>query len=118
MGASRRGQPVPDLSRDGDRLVPHVKEMGFSHIELLPVMEHPFSGSWAIRCWDSSRRPAGSAAEDFKLFVDACTRPASASFSTGCPDIFRKTTTAWRFDGTASTSTRTHGRASIATGGR
>ena len=27
-----------------ERLIPYVKEMGYSHIELLPVMEHPFSG--------------------------------------------------------------------------
>lgn len=32
-----------------DQLVAYVKEMGFTHVELLPVMEHPFDGSWAIR---------------------------------------------------------------------
>ena len=42
-----------------DRLVPYVKDLGFTHIELLPVMEHPFSGSWGTRCSGSSRRQAG-----------------------------------------------------------
>ncbi|MCU1291990.1 MAG: glgB [Bryobacterales bacterium] len=32
-----------------ERLVPYVKEMGFTHVEFLPVMEHPFFGSWGYQ---------------------------------------------------------------------
>lgn len=32
-----------------DRLVPYVKKLGFTHVEFLPVMEHPFFGSWGYQ---------------------------------------------------------------------
>lgn len=33
----------------GDRLIPYVTSMGFTHIEFLPIMSHPFGGSWGYQ---------------------------------------------------------------------
>lgn len=39
----------PDWQRIADTLIPYVLELGFTHLELLPISEHPFDGSWGYQ---------------------------------------------------------------------
>lgn len=58
-----------------DELIPYVRDRGFTHVELLPVTEHPFDGSWGyqpIGLYAPTSR-FGSP-DDFKHFVDRCHR--------------------------------------------
>ena len=73
LGSWRRGENGAFLSykRLAEELAGYVSDLGFTHIELLPISEHPFSGSWGYQ-------PVGLFAptsrfgtpEDFASFVD------------------------------------------------
>lgn len=86
-----------------EQLADYVVEMGFTHVELMPVMEHPFAPSWGYQVTGYFAPTARfGTPDDFRHFVDSMHRRGIGVILDWVPAHFP--TDAWslgRFDGTA-----------------
>ncbi len=95
----------PDQGWDsiGDRLIPYLQAMGFSHVELLPPTHHPFAGSWGYQPLGLyAPMPALGAGATLARLIDRCHRAGIGVILDWVPGHFPSDAHGLaRFDGTA-----------------
>ena len=99
LGSWRMGLSYRDLARE---LVDYVTETGFTHVEFLPVAEHPFGGSWGYQV-SSYYAPSArfGSPDEFRHLVDALHQAGVGVIVDWVPAHFPKDAFALgRFDGT------------------
>ncbi len=92
-----------DYDELAEELVAYVNDMGFTHVELLPVMEHPFGGSWGYQV-TSQFAPTSryGSPDDFRAFVDKLHQAGIGVILDWVPAHFPRDDWALaRFDGSA-----------------
>lgn len=106
-GSWRRDPAEPDrfftFRELAEQLVPYVKRLGFTHVELLPVMEHPLDESWGYQVTGTfSVSSRYGVPDDFMYFVDQCHQNELGVILDWVPAHFPKDPHSLaRFDGTA-----------------
>ncbi|CAN7192657.1 1,4-alpha-glucan branching protein GlgB [Neorhizobium tomejilense] len=99
---AEEGNRMLDWVELSQRLIPYVQNLGFTHIEMLPIMEHPFGGSWGYQPLGLFA-PTGrhGTPEDFAYFIDRCHQAGIGVILDWVPAHFP--TDVWglaKFDGT------------------
>ncbi|MFI6470478.1 1,4-alpha-glucan branching protein GlgB [Streptomyces sp. NPDC050516] len=100
LGSWRPGRTYRDLARE---LPGYVKALGFTHVEFLPVAEHPFKGSWGyqITSYYAPMADLGTP-DDFRYLVDALHQAGIGVIVDWVPAHFPRDDWALaRFDGSA-----------------